>query len=80
MNRLDRKAAVMTGATSGMGEASAKRFAEAGAKVVIAGRNEERGRKIETDIREKGGEAVYFHLDVSDEGEVKVFMKRVLDQ
>lgn len=80
MNRLDRKAAVITGATSGMGEASAKRFAEAGAKVVIAGRNEERGRKIETDIREKGGEAVYFHLDVSDEGEVKVFMKRVLDQ
>ncbi|MCI9356595.1 MAG: SDR family oxidoreductase [Lachnospiraceae bacterium] len=80
MNRLDRKAAVITGATSGMGEASAKRFAEAGAKVVIAGRNEERGRKIETDILEKGGEAVYFHLDVSDEEAVKVFMKRVLDQ
>lgn len=80
MNRLDGKAAVITGATSGMGEASAKRFAEAGAKVVIAGRNEERGRKIETDIREKGGEAVYFHLDVSDEEEVKAFMKRVLDR
>ncbi len=80
MNRLDRKTAVITGATSGMGEASAKRFAEAGAKVVVAGRNEDRGRKIETDIREKGGEAVYFHLDVSDEGEVKVFMKKVLDR
>ena len=39
MNRLDGKVAVITGATSGMGEASAKRFAEAADCVVIDGRN-----------------------------------------
>lgn len=80
MNRLDGKVAVITGATSGMGEASAKRFAEAGACVVIAGRNEERGRAIETEICQKGREAMYLHLDVSDENEVKAFMAKVADK
>lgn len=80
MNRLDGKIAVITGATSGMGEASAKRFAKAGAVVVVAGRNEERGKAVEADICGKGQEAVYFHLDVSDEEEVKGFVKRVIDK
>lgn len=80
MNRLDGKTAVITGATSGMGEASARRFAEAGAKVVIGGRNRERGRKIEEDICRDGGSAVYFHLDVSDEEEVKGFIKQIIDK
>lgn len=80
MNRLDGKVAVITGATSGMGEASAKRFAEAGAKVVIAGRNEERGRRVEADIREKGGDAVYLHLDVSDEEDVRTFIDQAVEK
>ena len=80
MNRLDGKTAVITGATSGMGEASARRFAEAGAKVVIGGRNRERGRKIEEDICRDGGSAVYFHLDVSDGEEVKGFIKQIIDK
>lgn len=71
MNRLDGKVAIITGGTSGMGEASAKRFAEAGAHVVIAGRNNERGRKIAEEILNGGGDAVYFHTDISIEEDVK---------
>lgn len=71
MNRLDGKTAVITGGTSGMGEACAKRFAKAGAYVVVAGRNDERGEKIVEAIRGDNGEAVYCHTDVSDEEEVK---------
>lgn len=78
MNRLDGKTAVITGATSGMGEASAKRFAEAGASVVITGRNEQRGKAIEAEIHGNGGEAVFFHLDVSDEEEVKEVIGKVI--
>ena len=70
MNRLDGKVAIITGGTSGMGEASAKRFADAGACVVIAGRNNERGEKIVEDILQNNGDAVYFHADVSNEKEV----------
>lgn len=77
MNRLDRKIAIITGATSGMGEASAKRFAQAGASVVIAGRNEERGKRVREDILKNGGEALFFKLDVSDEEEVKSFVSKV---
>lgn len=80
MNRLDGKIAIVTGATSGMGEASARRFAEAGADVVIAGRNEERGMAIEEMICQDGGSAVYFHLDVSDEKEIKEFIEKVIDR
>ena len=61
-----------------MGEESARRFAQAGACVVIAGRNEERGKKIETQICRNGGDAVYIHLDVTDEEEVKAFIEKVI--
>lgn len=77
MNRLDGKVAIITGATSGMGEASARRFAEAGANVIITGRNDERGKKIEADILGKGGSAFYYHVDVSSEEEVKNFIAQV---
>lgn len=80
MNRLDGKIAIITGGTSGMGEASAKRFAKAGACVVIVGRNNERGEKIAEDIRQHGGEAAYFHMDVSNENEVKKFITQVYER
>ena len=44
--RLERKAAVITGGTSGIGEATAEVFVQEGAKVVIAGRSEEGGKRI----------------------------------
>lgn len=51
MNDLSNKIAFITGATSGIGEACARRFAKAGATVIVAGRNRERGEQIVRDIQ-----------------------------
>ncbi len=77
MNRLDDKIAIVTGGTSGMGEASAKRFAEAGAMVVLAGKNRERGEKIEDNIKSMGFQALFLPLDVTNEDSVKEFVETV---
>ena len=46
MKRLQDKVAVITGSTSGMGETTARTFVREGARVVVTGRNEERGNAI----------------------------------
>ena len=67
--RLDNKVAIGTGAASGMGESEAKLFASEGAKVIIADVLEQEGRKIEAEISETGGVALFLHLDVTDENQ-----------
>jgi NAD(P)-dependent dehydrogenase (short-subunit alcohol dehydrogenase family) len=62
--RLANKAALITGGTSGIGEATALLFAKEGAKVAIAGRNESRGHAITAQILERGGEAIFLRTDV----------------
>ena len=57
MAKLEGKVAIVTGATSGMGRASAKLFAQEGAKVVVTGRNEERAKAVVDDIKAEGNEA-----------------------
>jgi len=63
--RLHDKVALITGGTSGIGEATASLFSNEGAKVAITGRNEDRGRAISGKITEGGGEAVFLATDVS---------------
>src|SRR5277367_730938 len=65
--RLDGKTAVITGATSGIGEATARRFVAEGARVVIAGRSEERGRALEKELAER---AFFHRADVMHEAEI----------
>ncbi len=55
MNALNNKIAFVTGATSGIGEACARRFAKAGAMVIVAGRSQERGESIVREINFGGG-------------------------
>jgi NAD(P)-dependent dehydrogenase (short-subunit alcohol dehydrogenase family) len=65
---LNEQVMVITGASSGIGLATARRAAAAGAKVVLAARNAEALDEAVVAIRNKGGEATAIDLDVADEG------------
>jgi NAD(P)-dependent dehydrogenase (short-subunit alcohol dehydrogenase family) len=64
---LQGKAGMVTGAGSGIGEASAKLLAERGVKVVVSDVNDEAGERVVREITDAGGTAAYFHADVSQE-------------
>ena len=65
MGRLEQKIALITGGAKGQGEAEAKLFAAEGAKVILTDILDDEGKKVESEITELGGEAIYKHLDVS---------------
>jgi NAD(P)-dependent dehydrogenase (short-subunit alcohol dehydrogenase family) len=69
--RLAGKVAIITGAASGMGAATARRFGREGAKVVVADVLEDEGRQVVDSIRAAGGEATFLRLDVADEANWK---------
>jgi NAD(P)-dependent dehydrogenase (short-subunit alcohol dehydrogenase family) len=62
--RLRDKVAIVTGGTSGIGRATAVLFAREGARVVVAGRDEERGRAVVAEIAGLGGTAIFQRCDV----------------
>lgn len=64
-NKLFGKTVVITGASSGIGEAMGKLYAEMGAKVVLGARSEEKLKSLAEEIRAKGGEAAYCATDVT---------------
>ncbi|AZB42043.1 SDR family oxidoreductase [Bacillus sp. FJAT-42376] len=63
--KIQDKVIVMTGASSGIGEAAAKELASKGAKLVLAARREERLKKLQEEIQNAGGQAIYKTTDVS---------------
>jgi NAD(P)-dependent dehydrogenase (short-subunit alcohol dehydrogenase family) len=68
---LNGKVALVTGATSGIGRATARLFARAGARVAAVGRNEQALASILSDIREQGGEACAVRADVTVEADAQ---------
>lgn len=67
--RLDGKVALVTGAASGIGAAHVRIFTANGAKVVAADIQDEKGQSLVREVADKGGEAIYVHLDVAQEAE-----------
>jgi NAD(P)-dependent dehydrogenase (short-subunit alcohol dehydrogenase family) len=78
MDRLKDKVAVITGAASGMGKASAIRFAQEGAAVVIGDLNHQGGEAVIKEIRGFEGRAVFQRADVSVEAEVKNLIDKAI--
>jgi NAD(P)-dependent dehydrogenase (short-subunit alcohol dehydrogenase family) len=68
---MENKVILITGATSGLGAATAKAFAALNAKVAFCGRRLQEGVNIETEIRNKGGEATFIQTDVTSEKQVE---------
>jgi NAD(P)-dependent dehydrogenase (short-subunit alcohol dehydrogenase family) len=77
MGRLEGKVAVITGAASGIGEASARLFAREGARVVVADIQGDKGQRIADEL---GEAALWVHADVSSEADVERLMEQALSR
>src|SRR5215510_9086291 len=69
MGKLDGKVALISGGARGQGAAEAETFAREGAKVVFGDIRDDEGKKVESNIRAAGGDAIYLHLDVTSEAD-----------
>jgi len=78
--RLKDKVALITGGTSGIGTATAIRFAKEGAKVVITGRNAKRGEQVVQEIVANGGDAMFVRSDVCLEEDCRNAVDRTLER
>ncbi len=78
MAGVEGRIALVTGASQGIGRACALVLAEAGAKVALCARNQERLEQLAAEINGKGGEAAAFKMDVGSEEEIKGSVKAVI--
>jgi len=74
--RLAGRVAIVTGAASGIGAATAKRFVGEGAKVVVADMQDELGRRVADEL---GPQAFFHHVDVSSENQVRAMIAAAKD-
>ena len=80
MVKLDGKVVVITGASSGIGEATAEALAEEGATVVVAARREERLSELVERLNGGGGKALAVECDVTDEEQAHALIQRAKDE
>jgi NAD(P)-dependent dehydrogenase (short-subunit alcohol dehydrogenase family) len=77
---LSGKVAIITGATSGIGRATALRFAEAGARVALIGRSLQQLNRVAKEIREGGGETLSIRADVTDATNARRIVSRTIKE
>ena len=78
--RLKDKAAIITGASFGIGRATALSFAREGAKLVLASRRKGPGKEVADEIRAQGGKAIYVCTDVSKIEDVERMIELTIDE
>ncbi len=80
MGSLDGKVTAITGASSGIGEATAELFAAEGSKVALLARRADRLTEIGKRIEDAGGEALPIEIDITDHGKVEAAMAEITGQ
>ncbi|CAM3582847.1 SDR family oxidoreductase [Paenibacillus lupini] len=80
MSNIKNKVVVLTGASSGIGEATAKELASKGAKLVLAARREDRLKKLQDEIQTSGGQAIYKVTDVSSRQQIEELAAYALNE
>jgi NAD(P)-dependent dehydrogenase (short-subunit alcohol dehydrogenase family) len=78
--RLENRVAVITGGTSGIGEATCLLFGQEGAKVAVAGRSAERGERVAEQIRTAGGASIFVQTDVRKAKDCRNAVERTLEE
>ena len=77
--QFDGKVAIVTGGNSGIGLAAGIKFAQVGAKVVIAARRIDEGEEAAEGIRKSGGDAIFVRTDVSDVAQVESMIDKTIE-
>ena len=77
---LEGKVAIITGAATGIGRATAELFASEGAAVVVADRNDIEGERTAAVINESGGDAIFVECDVSKADDVQRMVERAVER
>src|SRR4051812_31754131 len=75
--RIQGRTVLVTGASSGIGAASSRQLAGAGARVLLVARSRDRLEEVAADIRQSGGEAYAHPADLSDMGSVETLLDDV---
>ncbi len=74
MKAFDGKVVIVTGASSGLGEAAALKFAQAGATVVVAARREDKGQQVVKKIEALGAKGLFIKTDVTKRADVEAMV------
>jgi NAD(P)-dependent dehydrogenase (short-subunit alcohol dehydrogenase family) len=80
MKQLENKTAIITGAASGIGKATAILFAQEGAKVIVSDINEEPGNIVVQEIKQLGGEALFIKADSSSAADNEALVQQAIEK